>query len=119
MQAPKLEQVNKTSFTISWLPPSSINGCPVLSYAIYRDDGTASGFVNIPVDVADVANKPDLFRHQVTLDGSLTGLKFNVKVEATNIMGSTISNAFQFTLASVPGKPTPPPSVDHAETTVS
>lgn len=119
MKPPVLEYVDKTSFTISWLPPNSINGCPVLSYAIYRDDGTAQGLVNIPVDVSDVANKPDLFSHTVLLDGSLTGLKFNVKVEATNVMGSALSNALQFTLASAPAKPFPAPSADPSETTIS
>ncbi len=92
IQPPRLEQVGRTSFTINWLPPREINGCPIISYAIYRDDGTSAGLVNIPVDVANVANKPDLFHHEVNLDSSLTGLKINVKVEATNIMGSVLSN---------------------------
>ena len=91
----------------------------MLSYAIYRDDGTSTGQVDIPVDVAQVADKPDLFLYKVTLDGTMTGLKINVKVEATNIMGSVLSNALQFTLASVPDKPSPAPAIDLSETTIS
>jgi hypothetical protein len=52
MKTPTLVEVGKTSFTIAWKPPLYTNGCPVLSYAIYRDDGTPQGLVNIPVDVA-------------------------------------------------------------------
>jgi hypothetical protein len=111
--------VDKTSFTISWSSPNQNNGCSVLSYAIYRDDGTSTGQVDIPVDVAQVADKPDLFLYKVTLDGTMTGLKINVKVEATNIMGSVLSNALQFTLASVPDKPSPAPAIDLSETTIS
>ena len=52
MKPPRLEMVGKASFTINWLPPRATNGCPILSYAIYRDDGSSAGLVNIPVDVA-------------------------------------------------------------------
>ena len=43
----------------------------------------------------------------------------NVKVEAFNAMGSTTSRSILLTLADVPSKPFPAPSVDASETTIN
>ena len=46
-------------------------------------------------------------------------MTFRVKVEGSNLYGSTISPALQFVLASVPGQPIPAPQVDITNTTTS
>jgi len=110
--------VDKTTFTISWDLPESDGGCPITSYAIYRDDG-AGGFLVTPVDPVSVEDNPYLFRHTATLLPTDTGKTFRVKIEASNLYGSLLSPALQFVLSDVPGKPTPAPYVDITNTTTS
>jgi len=118
VKQPRLEKVDKTTFTIVWDLPESDGGCPITGYAIYRDDG-AGGFIVTPVDPESVSGNPYLFRHVATLTPADTGKTFRVKIEAINIYGSLLSPALQFILADVPGKPYPPPSVDISNTTIS
>ena len=118
VKQPKLDKVDKTTFTITWELPESDGGCPITSYAIYRDDG-AGGFIVTPVDPVAVQGNPYLFRHTATLLPADTGKTFRVKVEAINLYGSLLSPSLQFVLADVPGNPYPAPSVDISNTTTS
>lgn len=83
-------------------------GCPITSYVLYRDDGSGSD-VNIPIDVASFASRPNLFSYDATLDSSFTGKKINIKIQAINAIGSVTSKSVMFVLAAVPGKPSPAP----------
>ena len=110
MALPVLEAVDRTTFTLAWDVPDFIGGCPIEGYEIYRDDG-ANSEMNLLVEGAGVlADRPDLFRHEATLDPSLTGSTFHVKVVARNEIGSAESNGLQFVLADVPAKPEPLPT---------
>lgn len=62
MDPPIIESVNETSFIVSWDLPKSDGGCEVTGYALYSDYGNG-GLINLPVDVADIANQPYLFKH--------------------------------------------------------
>jgi len=62
------------------------------SFELLRDDGEGSD-VNVPIDPASVASRPDLYQYNVVLDASFTGKSINVKVQANNIMGSVVSRA--------------------------
>jgi len=52
---PVLEAVGKTTLTLAWKTPRSDGGCPITSYALFRDDGEGSE-INIPVGVEDIAD---------------------------------------------------------------
>jgi len=63
---PVLVSSTITSITISWGSVENDGGCPILSYALFRDDG-ANGAISTPVDVGTIANKPYLFEHTLSL----------------------------------------------------
>lgn len=103
---------------MSWNAPVNFGGCPITSYTLYRDDGRG-GAVDIQIDPTTFILRPNIFSYDVTLDSSFTGLQINVKVEATNAMGSVTSKAVMFVLASVPPAPFPGPQVVLSKTTFS
>lgn len=49
----------------------------------------------------------------------MTGKPINIKVEASNVIGSVVSKATLLTLADVPAKPFPAPLVDLEKTTTA
>lgn len=46
---PKVIATKPTNFTVTWLPPSLLRGCPVTTYVLLQDDGNGSE-VNINID---------------------------------------------------------------------
>lgn len=75
--------------------------------------------MNIQIDPVLVANRPDLYEYTVTLDSAFTGLFLNVKVQASNAIGITVSPSNGFVLADVPAKPSPAPTVNPAWTSTT
>lgn len=68
--------------TLNWVEPSSNGGCPILGYALFRDDGTTmnpSIEVNIPNDPA-VRNIPTLRTVIATFPNADLGKKFTFKL---------------------------------------
>lgn len=47
--SPIISNVQQTSFVITWKAPSSLGGCPITSYQLFRDNGDG-GNVNIQID---------------------------------------------------------------------
>lgn len=60
-----------------------------------------------------------MFEYTVTLSSAYTGKDIKVKVESTNVIGSTLSPSTLFTLADVPDKPEPAPTVINSLTTTT
>jgi hypothetical protein len=116
--SPLIVEISKESFIMSWAAPTILGGCPITDYELLRDDGEGSD-VDIPIETASVASRPDLYEYTVVLDSSFTGKYINVKVTAINAMGSITSKSTLLVLADVPSKPFPAPIVDQAETTIS
>jgi hypothetical protein len=118
LSAPTLVTVSQTSFDISWLAPNSSGGCPLTSYSLHlsEDQDTTSPSYAILQSGILATTLTDTTTFS---DSTRTGKVLRVKVEAINQMGSVLSPALQFVLASLPAQPTPPPSVDAAGTTTS
>ncbi len=76
---------------------------------MYNDDGIGGGFV-LSTDSPSIANQPYLFEYTFTLGAALTGLVVRLKLEATNVIGSTISsNYLAVIVAGVPATPSSGP----------
>lgn len=117
VSAPVLISTTETTITLRWAHPKSDGGCPVSSYAIYRDDGSGGDIVT-SMDVANVADKPYLFEHVFTLDSSLTGLDIRYRLGASNEMGESISLQYLTALlAGIPATPTSGPVHSQQEST--
>lgn len=72
------------------------------------------------MDSASIANKPFLFEFTFAIPVALTGLSIRYKLEATNEIGSTISNGFLTAiLAGIPPKPSSGPLNDDTQTSSS
>jgi len=106
VSAPTLISSTSTTVTLRWTQPGNTGGCPITSYAIYRDDGNNGAF-STNMDAASVANKPNLFEHSFTISALLTGLPIRYKLEAENVIGKTMSGSFLTAiLAGIPATPT-------------
>ena len=99
---PVLVSVAALNFTLSWDLPLEDGGCPITSYALFRDNGLGDP-ITTEIDPGFVESHPNLFSYTTTLTSSYTGLPLRVKVQATNSIGSTLSPALQFVLAGHPG----------------
>ena len=106
VKEPILVDQTSTTVSIRWIPPENDGGCPIISYALFRDDG-ANGPISTAVDTATVNNKPYLFEHTLSL-AALKGKTVRIQLEASNELGSTLSPAYLSVLVSgVPPKPAP------------
>ena len=109
VSAPILVESTSTTMTLRWTQPLNNGGCPIESYAIFRDDGSNGDFT-YEMDSANVQNKPYLFEHTFTLSSTLTGLIIRYKLQATNLRGNTMSiNYLSAILAGLPPQPITPP----------
>ena len=106
---PVLTASTATTVTLRWSQPDSNGGCPVTSYAVYRDDG-ADGAFSVNMEAATIANNPYLFEHTFTLPNTLTGKSIRYKLEATNEIAATLSAEYlSAILAGLPATPTSGP----------
>lgn len=105
VSAPILLGSTATSISLRWSQPTSNGGCPVSSYAIFRDDG-ANGDFTTNMNPEVIANNPFLFEYTFTLPNTLTSLNVRFKLQATNERGSTMS--VDFLSAVIAGLPDTP-----------
>lgn len=118
LAAPVLLGVSQSSFEVSWLQPGCDGGCSLTEYSLWLSDDQDTATPTYALLEAGLA--PTLLEKLITFpDQARTGKVLRLKVQAANQMGTVRSPALQFVLASVPGKPSPPPSVDPAGTTTS
>jgi len=93
----------KLSLTLSWTPPTSDGGCPLIQYRLYVNDGL-TGQPTTEVTPADFLNLPSLNSYTInTL--TLTGNTYKFKLRAENSVGYTESAIVEYVLAGVPSKP--------------
>jgi hypothetical protein len=76
--APTVLQVDKTTITLQWLPPSNNGGCPISTYEVYFDDGESGPFVLAAG--SDISNKPYLREYTFTFTNAQTGLIFRYMI---------------------------------------
>lgn len=108
---PRMTYVTKTTMTLSWEAPVSDEGCPILSYHLYMDDGANGSFTEI--EAANINNLPALRSHQITsFTVADTSKTFRFYMQADNIIGSTTTPIVSFVLAKVPDKPPTVPSLN-------
>lgn len=113
ISAPSYVSATNTTMVVSWEAPAFDGACPVLSYALFRDDGI-TGTPTIEVNTANdpnIRNKPTL--RQATIDPLLTsdiGTSYTLKLEVTTVMGTYQSENVVIVFATVPPKPTTPPT---------
>jgi hypothetical protein len=110
----KISSTN-TSIVIGWEEPSDDGGCPITSYAIFRDDG-AGGTITTEVNTNNdpaIRGIPTLRQANITYFpiGS-EGDTFRFMVTAFNNEGSTDSLSTSIIYAGPPDAPTTGPVVD-------
>ena len=105
VSAPWLVARTALSVTLRWEEPAN-GGCSISSYSVFSDLGEISGpFQNLEPE--DVENKPYKHEHTFTFDDSaLTGKTIRFKLQASNEIGSSLSEAhLSVLLAEEPSKP--------------
>jgi hypothetical protein len=59
MTKPLYVSSTQTTITIRWIKPDYTGGCPILSYAVFMNDGTENGSF-VEVDPDKIRDKPYL-----------------------------------------------------------
>jgi hypothetical protein len=97
--------------TLSWTAPLTDQGCPILSFSIFMDDGTGGSFSE--VESSQVNNLPALRSHTITsFQNTDTSLTFRFYMTAVNEVGSITSGVVSFVLAKVPDQPPTVPTLN-------
>jgi len=108
MLPPQKVASSDSSFTLSWKEPSDNGGCPILGYAVFRNEG-ANGPVTIEVNSvmdSNIRNKPYILSTTVTnYPAGSIGKVFTYQVEVFNIVRSSLSQTASFVFATVPKAP--------------
>ena len=96
--------------TLIWSAPNNDGGCPITSYALFRDDG-ASGNPTIEINSdndVNVRDKPTLRTVIVSNfadPASDLGKEFAFQVRVTNREGETQGAIARYTFSATPDKP--------------
>lgn len=110
LNAPFKIETTISSIKLGWTEPND-NGCPITTYAIFRDTGVGD-LIDEPVDPSDVENKPSLREHTTSTGLITQGATYWFKIWAYNDAGYVDSDPLSVILASVPVKPTNGPYSD-------
>lgn len=102
--------------TVSWDHPKDNGGCPITSYAVFRNDGEG-GEITVEANAVgdtNVRNRPTLDTLTITNfpAGTSTGKIFSFKVTVFNAVQSSDSDPVSYVLASVPAAPLSGPTGD-------
>ena len=105
--------------TLSWKTPLLNGGCSLLGFALYINDGNG-GTTFTEIDSALIRNKPGYTLHTTTtFPAASIGNTFLFKLEAYNVIGSTMSPSVGFVLADVPATPGVAPTSDDSVTSIN
>jgi hypothetical protein len=90
MVAPfRVTSTSSPSFTIEWTAPTDDGGCPILSYAVFRNDGENGSItteVNSDQDT-NIRDKPTLRQMVITnYPTDARGNTFMYQIEAFNVV---------------------------------
>ena len=87
-------QSTSSSLTLKWEQPEDDGGCPIVSYAVYRNDGE-DGPINVEVNSefdSNIRGKPSLREVKITNDPeNALGKLFSYQIEAFNVVQSSLS----------------------------
>jgi hypothetical protein len=119
MLAPVRVTSTLVDLTLSWSEPLDDGGCPILGYAVFRNDGN-NGAINIEVNTAMDTNIRDKPSQRSTLITSYPsnhiGKTFMYQIQVFNVVGSSLSQTASYKFAAVPPAPTQGPLDDLAVT---
>jgi len=111
-----------STITIGWTKPIDDGGCPLIEFAVYRDDGLGGDIVtevNLVNDLA-VRKMPTLRKLIVTnFPANSGGKSFRFKITAFNREGKTDSGISTYILAGVPNVPSLSPQLVRADTNIT
>jgi len=98
-----------STITIGWTKPIDDGGCPLIEFAVYRDDGLGGDLiteVNLANDLA--VRKMFILRKLIVINflANSGGKSFRFKITAFNREGKTDSGIATYILAGVPTAPT-------------
>ena len=99
--------------TLKWVEPLSNGGCPLLGYALFRDDGLSSLPIIEVNSSSDplVRNIPTLTEVTANLNSADLGKKFTYVLRAFNREGQVTSDQVSFLFSTVPSTPSAGPIV--------
>jgi hypothetical protein len=85
---PIMKSATDNTMTVSWQAPDYDGGCPIISYALFIDDGI-TGSPTIEVNAANdpaIRNKPSLREATITgLTSTDLGTDYAIKLEVTTV----------------------------------
>ena len=109
LEAPEKLSITQTSVTVTWMQPANDGGCPITSYALYRDGGPSEDQFT-EIHPAEVNNNPALNQFTITdLPAGILGEKLRIKVKVSNLAGLSHSSE-QVLVVIVCDKPSAPTS---------
>lgn len=120
--APSKLTSTPTTITVGWNRPVDDGGCPLIGYAVFRDDGNGGDLIQEVNSVNDVAvrNMPTLRKLLVSnFPANSGGKPFRFKVTAYNREGQTDSAISSYLLAGVPITPPTSPQLVGSETNIT
>lgn len=112
------------TMTVTWSEPGYDGSCPVLSYALYMDDGLNGTLVEVNVDNdPDIRDQPTLRSATITtLAPSDIGTDYSLQLKVQTVMGWYESDIVSITFATIPEAPSTAPqeiSASSSQVTVS
>ena len=117
--APRRISSTLTQISLEWEEPESDGGCPITSYAVFRDDGAGSS-INVEINSSNdpaIRNNPSLFEADVTFfPASMEGESFYFQIVAYNQVGQVLSETSAFILGTAPSAPPTAPVLNAANT---
>lgn len=113
---PILTATSASTMTLEWKTPSNDGGCPITSYALFRDDGATGNptkEINVDNDVS-VRDKPTLrtlIVNNFDNPSQSLGKEFAFQVSAFNREGETRGSIARYIFSKTPEKPTTAPTM--------
>jgi hypothetical protein len=104
---------------LEWIEPKNSGGCPITSYALFRDDGiTKNPIIEVnSINDPTVRNIPTLRQVSVTLANSDLGKTFTYVLYVFNREGSIMSEYVCYLFATIPDAASPVPTLVSASST--
>jgi hypothetical protein len=118
LDSPKLLSGDSTQQVIGWSLPEFVGGCPIVEYALFRNDGL--GGTPVEIDSSTIRGNPTINKHTVTVfPATSIGNSFSYYVKCITTEGEVQSLIVSYPLAGIPASPTTAPVSDSSITSKS